>query len=103
LIVKKTLLAVPGLLLVAGCMAGPGPAHHTVDDYWNKQYQEEPIVTTALSTILPVYPIVLWISWIPDVLVFNTVQFWGYDAWDGKGAAWTHEQVTDPKTAWYDK
>ena len=100
---KKSLFALPSLLLVAGCLAGPGPAHHTVDDYWNKQYEEQPILTTALSSILPAYPIVYYVAWIPDVIVFNTVQFWGYDAWDGKGAAFTHENTKDPKKTWYDK
>lgn len=99
---RKSLLAVP-LLLLAGCMAGPGPAHHTVDDYWNKQYQEQPIVTTALSTILPVYPLVYAISWIPDVLVLNLVQFWGWDCWEGTGAAWIHENVKETKKTWYEK
>ncbi len=99
---KKSLLAVPALLLT-GCMAGPGPWHNQVGDYWNKQYQEQPIVTAVFSFI-PVYPIVYGLAWaIPDSLFFNLVQFWGYDAWDGKGAAFTHENPKDPKKAWYDK
>jgi len=100
--VKKSFLAVP-VLLLAGCAAGPGPWHHAVDDYWNKKYQEDPIVTTVFSTILPLYPLVEWLAWIPDELVFNLVQFWGYDLSDGKGAAFTHDQPKDPKRAWYDK
>lgn len=99
---KKSLLAVP-VLLLAGCAAGPGPWHHAVDDYWNKKYQEDPIVTTAFSTILPLYPLAMFIAWIPDALVFNLVQFWGYDISEGTGAAFIHDNPKDTKKTWYDK
>jgi len=100
--VKKSLLAVP-VLLLAGCMAGPGPWHNKVGDYWNQQYQEQPILTTAFSTVLPAYPIVFFLAWIPDAIVFNFVQFWGYDISENKGAAFVHENTKDPKKPWYEK
>jgi hypothetical protein len=104
--VKKSLLAVP-VLMLAGCIAGPGPWHNKVGDYWNEQYQEQPILTTAFSTILPAYPFVYFIAWIPDAIVFNLVQFWGYDfssgMSSGKGAAYTHENPKDPIKPWYEK
>lgn len=98
---KKSLLAVP-VLLLAGCMGGPGPWHNQVGDYWNKQYQEEPVLTSVLS-VIPVYPFVYFLAWIPDAIVFNLVQFWGYDATDGKGAAFIHDNPKDAEAAWYDK
>jgi hypothetical protein len=99
--VKKTLLAVP-VLMLAGCMGGPGPWHNKVGDYWNQQYQDEPVLTSVLS-VIPVYPFVYFIAWIPDAIVFNLVQFWGYDAMDKKGAAFVHENTKDPEKAWYDQ
>jgi hypothetical protein len=88
--------------MLAGCMGGPGPWHNKVGDYWNEQYQEQPVLTSVLS-VIPVYPFVYFIAWIPDALVFNLVQFWGYDAMDGKGAAFVHQNTKDPEKAWYDK
>jgi hypothetical protein len=90
--VKKLLLVAP--LLAAGCAAGPGPLHHGWDDWTNKQY---------LTDVIPAYRIVGMLAWIPDWLVLNPVQFWGNDVWDGKGAAFTHENPTSPETAWYSK
>ncbi len=100
---KKRLLAlaVPGLLAVAGCSAGPGYLHRTWDDTWNKNYGEQPLITSVLSSVVPVYPFVEWVAMIPDFLVLNTVQFWGYDVWDGKGAMFIHDNPKETKATWY--
>lgn len=102
---KKSLLAVavPAALLLAGCSAGPGKLHRSWDDYTNKAYAESPLLTGVLTDIVPIYPIVGWLAWIPDWLVLNPVQFWGTDVWDGNGVAFHHEEVKSDKKAWYDK
>lgn len=99
---KKSLLAVP-ILLLAGCSAGPGSLHRGWDDWTNKQYQEAPLMTGVLTDVIPIYPIVGFLAWIPDWLVLNPVQFWGHDVWDGKGAAFTHDNPKDTKKTWFDK
>jgi hypothetical protein len=101
--VKKSLLALA--LVAGGCVAGPGPLHHRVDTYWNEQYVEAPAVTAVLSSVIPVYPIVYWVAWIPDAVVLNTVQWWGYDLWDGKGAGYKYENVPEDKLkkGWWEK
>jgi hypothetical protein len=100
--VKKRLLAVPAALLLAGCAAGPGPLHNYVGDHWNKNYQENPLVTSVLS-VIPVYPFVYWIAWWGDALVPNSVQFWGWDVWEGTGAAYIHDNPKETKVTWYEK
>lgn len=99
---KKTLLAVPLVLLAGGCLAGPGPWHRKVDDVWNKNYQEDPLVTSVLS-VIPVYPFVFFLAWIPDALVLNLWQFWSTDLSEKTGAAFIHDNPKDTKVAWYDK
>jgi hypothetical protein len=42
-------------------MGGPGPWHNKVGDYWNQQYQDEPVLTSVLS-VIPVYPFVYFIT-----------------------------------------
>lgn len=99
---KKRLLAVPFVLALGGCYAGPGPLHNYVGDVWNKNYQESPLVTSILS-VIPVYPFVHGIAWWADALVPNLVQFWGHDVWDGTGAAYIHDNPKDTKKPWYEK
>ena len=99
---KKRLLAVPGVLLLAGCMAGPGPLHNYVGDKWNNNYQEQPLLTSVL-TVIPVYPFVYYIAWWGDSLVPNLVQFWGYDVWENTGAAYIHDNPKETKQTWYEK
>lgn len=99
---KKSLLAV-SILLLAGCNAGPRHLQHSWDDWTNKQYQDQPLLTGVLTDVVPIYPIVGFLAWIPDWLVLNPVQFWGYDVWEGKGAAFTHENPMNTKKAWFEK
>ena len=99
---KKRLLAVPAALLLAGCAAGPGPLHNYVGDYWNKNYQTDPLITSVLS-VIPVYPFVFGVAWWADSLVPNPVQFWGHDVWDKTGAAYMHDNPKEIKTPWYEK
>ena len=100
---KKHLLVLAVPVLLAGCTVGPGPLHNKVHDWQQQNYEDEPFLTGVLSDVIPVYPIISFVAWIPDWLVFNTVQFWGTDVWDGHGATFRHVNTRKEKTAWFDK
>jgi hypothetical protein len=103
LIVKKRLFVLATPLLLAGCFSGPGALHNKVHDWHQQNYEDDPLVTGILSSVIPVYPFIAAIAWIPDYLVLNTVQFWGTDVWDKQGATFKHVNTKKEKVAWYDK
>ena len=96
---------VPVLICAAfclnGCISGPSYLSRTVDDSMNKSYAESPIATAAITDFIPVYPFVKFLAWIPDVLILNPIQFWGFDVIDGKGAAFRHENPGTTKEPWF--
>lgn len=93
------------LLLAAaftsGCMTGPNYLTNSVNDVQNQQYGESPVFTGLMTDILPVYPIIKFFAWIPDVLILNPVQFWGVDIWRGEGSAFRHKNPSSTKDPWF--
>ena len=75
----------------AGCASGPSYLSRSVDDWQNTNYQKNPLVTGIFTDVVPFFPIVEGLAEIPDRLVLNPIQFWGYDIWSGEGRAFTHE------------
>lgn len=72
---KKRLLA-PVLLagLFATSCIGPMNAYKSVL-HWNSQVSESKWLNELL--FLPVYPIAMPIAALGDVLIFNSIEFWG--------------------------
>lgn len=87
-------------LPLCGCLTGPNYLKNSVSDAWNRSYGENPIGTAAISDVLPVYPLLSFLALVPDVLVINPVQFWGFDVWRGKGAAFRHENPRVRNDSW---
>ena len=83
------------ILVCVGCTAGPSPLRRRADDYWNYKYEQRPIETTVLSTVVPYYPFITLGASFFDVLVVNPVQFWSHDLWAGEGAGFVHDQPTE--------
>lgn len=88
-------------LCLSGCISGPSYLSRSVDDAQNKSYAESPIGTAAMTDVLPVYPILKFLAFIPDFLILNPIQFWGFDVIDGKGAAFQHQNPSSTKKPWF--
>lgn len=89
-------IALSAVLTLSACMTGPSYLSRSVDDAWNKSYAESPVGTAIISDVIPVYPLIHVLAWIPDVLILNPIQWWGFDIWAGEGAGFRHDQ---PKTS----
>ena len=100
---RKGFLVLCACTLLAGCWSGPNYLRNTWDDYWNNQYEGEPLITGVLSSVVPVYTFVSGLASIPDVLVLNTIQFWTKDVWDEQGAAFVHENPAGVQDTWFPK
>jgi hypothetical protein len=95
---KKSIL---GGLLVAfalsfttGCQSGPNRVTYTWDTWRDTKYSENAWLHGALlQDVIPVYPFVTFLARAADVIVFNTVQFWGTDAWDNTGTVFVKQNV----------
>lgn len=94
-------VALCSLLALSGCMTGPNYLSRSVDDAWNNSYEDSPVGTALLTDVLPVYPIVHFLAWIPDFLILNPIQWWGSDIWDGKGAGFRHDQPSGSKKPFF--
>lgn len=91
------LLAVFALSFVASCQSGPNRVQYSWDQWRDQKYSENAWLHGALlQDIIPVYPFVGFIATVGDVLIFNTVQFWGTDAWDNRGTVWERSQIENP-------
>jgi hypothetical protein len=95
---KKLLLALT--VLLPGCISGPSYLSNSVRDTRNKSYVESPVGTAIITDIIPIYPIVEFFAAIPDVLVINPVQFWGYDIWSERGTGFRHKNPLDTGSSW---
>lgn len=98
---KRVSFALISALALVGCTTGPSYLSRSVDDAWNKSYAESPVGTGVLSDVLPVYPLLHTLAWIPDVLILNPIQFWGFDVWRGEGAGFKHENPTGTKKIFF--
>jgi len=95
---KKSIL---GGLLVAfalsfttSCASGPNRVSYTWDTWRDTKYSENAWLHGALlQDIIPVYSLVTAVAGIGDWLIFNPVQFWGTDVWDGKGTVFVKKNV----------
>jgi len=96
-----TLLLIGTTLCFASCTSGPSYLSRSVDDRMNKSYTESPIGTALLSDVIPVYPIIKVLAWIPDFLILNPIQFWTSDVLDGKGAGFRHKNPSPIKEPWF--
>lgn len=99
----RTLRALAFLSVVAmsACTAGPSYLVRTVDDWQNKGYAENPVVTSTISNILPAYPLLKFLAAIPDYLILNPVQFWAVDLWKGEGSGFQHDNPEMNHKPWY--
>ena len=97
----KGLLLLALAVMMVGCFSGPNHLTRSVDDWQNKNYEKSPWATTLLTQIVPMYPVVKMLAAIPDVIVLNPGQFWGYDAWDGVGVGFIHDNPEGKKKAWF--
>ena len=99
----RKLLLLCALLAVfaAGCACGPNHLSRTVDDWQNVKYEENPALVWALTDVIPAIPFVKFVAAVPDVLVLNPVQFWGYDVWASHGVGFTHKQPQGDKEVWF--
>lgn len=89
------------LFLAVGCASGPSYLSRSVDDWQNTNYEADPLVTALLTDVVPFYPVVGILAAIPDWIVLNPVQFWGYDVWSGEGTAFTHENPEVERSPWF--
>ena len=102
---RRTLrvLAFAFCLSASGCMTGPSYLWRWVDDEQNKNYAESPGFTAMVTDVFPIYPIIKALAWIPDFLILNPVQFWGFDIWRGKGAPFQHDNPMGGEQPWFKK
>jgi hypothetical protein len=84
-----------------GCMTGPSYLSRWVDDEHNKNYQTSPLFTGVITDVVPLYPLAKFLVFIPDVLILNPVQFWGFDIWRGEGAPFRHSNPSGGKEPWF--
>ncbi len=92
----KKMIAALGLVLavsLSSCVAGPKQLARTVDDWDGKMYVENPWMDAVLN-VIPVIPLAGAIGGFVDFFSDNLVAFWMHDAWDGKGTAFKHFEVT---------
>lgn len=71
---KKIIAAAALTLGATGCL-GPNNAANSLLN-WNAEVSDQDVVNEAVfigMTIIPVYPI----AYAADVLVFNTIEYWG--------------------------
>jgi len=99
-------LSIVSLLLVvvvlAGCSSGPNYLSRTVDDWQNAQYVENPVVTGMITDVLPAYPLLKFLAFIPDWVILNPIQFWIFDLWKGEGVAYHHDNPDATHAAWFE-
>jgi hypothetical protein len=97
---KRNLVLVVLLLVFAvvstGCAAGPWTFRETVDDWAANVYADNSYIGT----------VVYYFVWGPgmvlgsfvDLIVFNTVAWWGQDVWDGTGTTFDHKGAPNART-----
>jgi hypothetical protein len=96
-------LALSLTLAATSCTAGPSHLVRTVDDWQNKGYAENPVLTGVISDVLPAYAVLKVFAAIPDYLILNPIQFWTVDLWKGKGSAFQHSNPEATHRPWYYK
>ena len=89
------------LLSLSGCLSGPSYLSRSVDDSQNNSYKDSPAGTAIITDVLPFYPLVKVLAFVPDFLILNPVQFWGFDIWGGQGAAFRHKNPAGAKDPWF--
>ena len=95
------LLALAALVAMPGCLSGPSYLSRSVDDLQNRHYADSPFGSALLTDVLPVYPVLKFLAAVPDYLLLNPVQFWGFDVWDGEGAAFDHKDPSSAKVPFW--
>lgn len=88
-----TALALGMCLALGSCAAGPHQLRRSVDDWDQKMYVQSPWVN-AVMWVVPVFPIMTTLAWVGDAFTSDFYAFWFKDAWDGKGTAFKHFEVT---------
>ena len=89
------------LLFVAGCTAGPNYLTNTADGWRNRNYEKNPILTGVCTDIIPLYGLVIIPCVLIDTWILNPVQFWGFDVYSGKGAAFRHKNPEKNRKPWF--
>ncbi len=92
------LIAAPWL---GGCTVGPSPWSTSVNDWQSRNYETNPFLTGALTSVIPFYPAAAFFAGIPDVFIWNPIQFWINDFWDGRGAPRIHENPAGKRSPWF--
>jgi len=87
-------VAATAALAMSSCNSGPKQLTRTWDTWVNEKYSDNAYIHgLVLQDLLPVYPIVGFFAMFGDWLVLNPYYFWTEDVWDGKGTAYTYENV----------
>lgn len=90
-----------GLVALSGCTSGPSYLTRTVDDWQNKQYAENPLLTGVISDVIPGYTLAKIIAAVPDILILNPIQFWCVDLWKAEGVAFQHKNPGRNHAPWF--
>lgn len=80
-------------LSLTSCLAGPKQLQRSVDDWDSKLYVEQ-VWLDGILHFIPVIPIAGALAGLVDFFSDNLYYFWFKDAWDGKGTAFKHFEVT---------
>jgi len=89
----RLVCALLALTTIAACASGPHQLNRTVDDWDQKMYVDQPWLNGVLHFV-PVFPIAHFIAMVGDFFITDAYAFWFKDAWDGKGTAFTHFNVS---------
>jgi hypothetical protein len=89
----RLVCALLAITTFAACSAGPHQLNRTVDDWDQKMYVDQPWLNGVLWFV-PVFPIAHFIAIVGDFFITDAYAFWFKDAWDGKGTAFTHFNVS---------
>ena len=87
-------------LTCSGCMTGPSYCQNRVADLFDGVYKDEPLAAGALTDVIPARLICTVFAFIPDFLILNPIQFWGFDVWRREGAPYKHKNPPG-KVAWF--
>ncbi len=79
------------VIVSTGCMAGPWTFREYIDDWAAGVYSDNAYTGTAVYFF--VWPVGEALGTFVDAVVFNTISFWGQDAWSGKGTTYDHSKT----------
>jgi hypothetical protein len=81
--------ALPLVLPLGSCLAGPHQLSRSVDDFDHQLYLENPLLDGVLW-VIPVLPFASVVALVGDFLVVDPYHFWFKDLWRSEGTAFDH-------------